>query len=439
MKLEKFTNNSRKNFTYILIFIVLFIGVSIGIIIQKTYASFQETKTFNVIEGTVKYEGTGDVFVAAYVDGVKTDKFPDKTDYYYNVKSSNCTNEAILNFDLLKWKANISEVTLPNTKCNLYFYSKNNVTNLIYEKMVELEKSDNENLIYDNNTDKNIRYIGANPNNYVKFNDELWRIIGTFNDIDDGTGKKEWRTKIIRNESIGAYSWDSSPSSINGGGGINEWSTSDIMNVLNNGAYWNKLNTLCYGGTNNATVTCDFSSIGLTNEAKNMIGTSVWHIGGNGDVIAYNDILTSKFYEIERSTNTGKICSLGAYCNDEVLRTTKWTGRIGLMYPSDYGYATGIDSRENCLNTILYSWNSEQICFNDNWLYTNLTQWTMTPASYSGYSTNVFYVHSNGAVDESYSNASFAYEIRPTLYLTPNVYITSGTGTNLDPYILDFQ
>ena len=32
------------------------------------------------------------------------------------------------------------------------------------------------------------RYIGANPNNYVKFNDELWRIIGVF-DVDDETGK----------------------------------------------------------------------------------------------------------------------------------------------------------------------------------------------------------------------------------------------------------
>ena len=34
------------------------------------------------------------------------------------------------------------------------------------------------------------RYIGANPNNYVKFNDELWRIIGVF-DVDNGTGKIE--------------------------------------------------------------------------------------------------------------------------------------------------------------------------------------------------------------------------------------------------------
>lgn len=55
----------------------------------------------------------------------------------------------------------------------------------------------------------NIRYYGASPNNYIYFNCsdysnqssstcETWRIIGVFND----------NVKIIRNESIGAYSWD---------------------------------------------------------------------------------------------------------------------------------------------------------------------------------------------------------------------------------------
>lgn len=54
--------------------------------------------------------------------------------------------------------------------------------------------------------DGNIRYYGASPNNYVYFNCstypttncELWRIIGTFGD----------KIKIVRNESIGKYSWD---------------------------------------------------------------------------------------------------------------------------------------------------------------------------------------------------------------------------------------
>ena len=57
----------------------------------------------------------------------------------------------------------------------------------------------------------NIRYYGASHNNYIYFNCsdynnqtsdtcELWRIIGVFNN----------QVKIMRNESIGAYSWDTS-------------------------------------------------------------------------------------------------------------------------------------------------------------------------------------------------------------------------------------
>ncbi len=44
-----------------------------------------------------------------------------------------------------------------------------------------------------------LRYTGKNPNNYVLFNNELWRMIGIF----DG------KIKIIKNDSIKDMSWDS--------------------------------------------------------------------------------------------------------------------------------------------------------------------------------------------------------------------------------------
>ncbi len=51
-----------------------------------------------------------------------------------------------------------------------------------------------------------IRYIGKNPNNYVQFNGELWRIIGVMKDIENADGTKEDKVKLIRSESIGSYS-----------------------------------------------------------------------------------------------------------------------------------------------------------------------------------------------------------------------------------------
>ena len=68
----------------------------------------------------------------------------------------------------------------------------------------EVKLNATQGIMLDNNGD--YRYYGANPNNYVTFNGETWRIIGAFNNVDNGTGNKETRLKIIRDDSIGKYS-----------------------------------------------------------------------------------------------------------------------------------------------------------------------------------------------------------------------------------------
>ena len=59
--------------------------------------------------------------------------------------------------------------------------------------------SDNSSLACDGTTDNNLRFIGQNPNNYVSFNGQKWRIIGFMNNIkqdsSDTTG--ETRIKIV--------------------------------------------------------------------------------------------------------------------------------------------------------------------------------------------------------------------------------------------------
>ena len=65
---------------------------------------------------------------------------------------------------------------------------------------------ESNNLKIDNTVDQNIRYYGSNPNNYVKFNNELWRIIGVFGN----------NVKLVRKDRLGKLSWDSSESSVNG-------------------------------------------------------------------------------------------------------------------------------------------------------------------------------------------------------------------------------
>ena len=303
-------------------------------------------------------------------------------------------------------------------------------------------------LAYDGTSDNNLRYVGKNPCNYVKIDNEYWRIIGLMNNIDDGTGKKETRIKLIRNESIGAYSWDSSESSVNSGWGVNEWGQADLMKLLNPGyesesvggsLYYNNSSGNCYSGKNNATTTCDFTTTGIKTNLKNLVGNTLWNTGSNGKNVCTIEgkCLASHLYSYERSNNNGKICTSGEDCNDTVARTTTWQGKIGLMYPSDYGYATSggsTSNRTSCLAKKLYSWYEYDYsdCKNNDWLLdSSYRQWTLSPLA-TPYASSVFNVINSGYVGSVY--ALNACLVRPSVYLISKTSILGGEGTLENPY-----
>lgn len=315
------------------------------------------------------------------------------------------------------------------------------------EKITKLASTDTTNLTTDDYG--NIRYIGANPNNYVSIDGDIWRIIGVMKSIDDGEGNKESRVKLIRASSIGNYLWDTSTYSVNAGYGVNEWSQAKLMKLLNPGyesetvggsLYWNSWSGTCYVAQENDYESCKFTSKGMKDKLKTLIGDAVWNIGGNGtnDYTSSSNGLTKHFYTYERSENTGKICSSGTYCNDTVERTTTWTGKVGLMYPSDYGYATSGGSttdRTTCLNTNLGSWNGSSVsdCKNNDWLLSG-AQWTISPSAASSRASDAFYVVNNGRVSSSYAYGEIG--VRPVGYLLSNTSIQSGDGSSGNPFIL---
>ena len=229
----------------------------------------------------------------------------------------------------------------------------------------------------------NIRYYGADPNNYVSFNNELWRIIGVFNDIDDGNGNKETRIKIAKNESIGNYQWDDNE---------NEWSTSTLQTYLN-GTYLN----------------------GLTSEAQGMVDNAKWNLGSSS---THRGLYANDYYTFERGTTV--------YSG----RSTEWIGKIALMYPSDYMYAGDLSkcSKDG------YNWDTTN-CRDTSWLRnTSTTQWTLSPLSSS--SRNIFGVDTSGFVDFNIGYISNFYASRPVLYLASTVEITGGEGTSENPFTL---
>ena len=427
MKLEKFKEQDNKR-KFIIIFTVCCVLLLAGVFLYTSFAVFTEEKQFNVINGT--YQDPGDLYFAVYIDGQITNTFPSKdSGYTLDTTQSSCTNGATVSWDNASWSAavnfsNYSAGNMSRTKCTMYFKETTFAdTILACNDTAANCIKDNASLskeIATDDPDNNARYIGANPNNYVSFNGELWRIIGVFNNINDGNGNEETRLKIIRDEPIGRYSWDNK-----GGSGKNDWSTSAIQQVLNSGVYWNRTSGECPYGSNGATTSCDFSNIGLTETAKAMIGNAKWNLGGTANFTSSSNGLASHFYGYERGTTV--------YSG----RPTEWTGQIGLMYPSDYGYATSggsITDRASCLAKELYNWHSSSYsdCYSNDWLYNSSNdQWTLTPRSAT--SAGVL-IASSHVYETIAGNTNVA--VSPALYLSSNVKISGGEGTESSPFVL---
>ena len=199
----------------------------------------------------------------------------------------------------------------------------------------------------------NIRYYGANPDNYVYFNCsnynnptastcELWRIIGVF----DG------KVKLIRSSQIGTYSWDNRNTSTGAetAYGKNDWTDARLMKLLNPGyesettggsLYYNSGSGNCYSGQNNATKTCDFTSAGIKNDiTRNLISETTFNLGGWYGSTVNSDFIYNK--EIGTEVYDGK-------------RSTKWVGKVALAYPSDYGYAVAFSK---CSGTLFNYYDS---------------------------------------------------------------------------------
>ena len=252
---------------------------------------------------------------------------------------------------------------------------------------------------------------------------------------------EEQRVKLIRNESIGIYSWDSSDKNVNSYYGVNEWSQADVMTLLNMYYYNSFDNQLCTVDENNQTVPCGFLKNGLK-YVHSFIDYNVWNLGSNGESISWNTITTTQVYNIERSNFTGDWCKSkndnAGWCNDKVSRNIIWTGNVALMYPSDYGYATSGDilfNREQCLNDNLFKWSSS--CYNHNWLNKKLSSWTMTSAGNSTMAEVAYHVDDIGSFNDTRSHTSVKYNIFPTFYLKSDILVSTNSNGSIDsPYII---
>ena len=257
----------------------------------------------------------------------------------------------------------------------------------------------------DTTSDANIRYVGANPNNYVEFNDETWRIIGVFGS----------NLKLVRDDILTTYSFDNKTTAqgIETGYGTNDWTKSYLREFLNDYYYEGKTIT-CHSEASdaetatNATITCpEINKINAT--AKSMIQNAMWNLGG----FIAGTYLPNELYTSERGTQVYS------------KHATTSTDYIGLVFPSDYGYASTDASCRQDSNDIT--------CKNNNWLHNGVRYWTISPSS--PHANLVFTVHSDGGLD--IYDAFCRESVRPSLYLKSDIEIVSGSGTKDDMFKLE--
>ena len=274
--------------------------------------------------------------------------------------------------------------------------------------------------VTDNGTEQ-YRYQGNNPNNYVSFNNQLWRIIGyvpvclevspvtedtTINGVSFKQGeaqctKWENRVKIIKADPIGAYAYNkSSYSSSN----PIVWIGSTVQGLLNS-CYLGKkdgCSKYCYAYSTTEGV-CNYSQNGINENDSygNMIESVYYNTGMAGSY----SLSSSNFYA------------------KEIAKQTSENTSIGLMYASDFGYAIS-----GYTGNLGYSSAYSQMV--NNWLFGQSYEWTMTAHS-SSYPVRV----NNFGGLSSYS-AYHGYAVRPVLYLQSNINKISGDGTEGNPYKL---
>ena len=276
------------------------------------------------------------------------------------------------------------------------------------------------------------RYVGANVNNWVSFNNDLYRIIGVFDENSHGV-EGEYLVKLIMDNPLGGYSWGAYNTSNTSGtysGYTNDWTgkatgVKSNLNVLFNEYFYNKTNTSSAYGTCSNWTYYSTSTNYRTNDCSDIVGYGI-----DSNLTSYIEDATWYLYgsDTSQSKQNRYLCERGGNsCTSSGPSTgdTSVTSKIGLMYLSDYLYASGYYASTDTTT-------QNQMYFgNKNWLYKGY-EWTLTPHTSTAYNVwNVKYGYAG------LTGSNYPYGSRPAFYLKSDIKISGGFGTYNNPYILE--
>ena len=289
-----------------------------------------------------------------------------------------------------------------------------NSTNIGGNKVVITDSGDG--LYKDSYESGRYIYRGSNPNNYIMFNDELWRIVAK---EADGT------YKIVRNEVLSNRAFD-------------EPNHRTI-----------EKNSYCQNSSNGcgvyAAVKGNFSSSNGLQSGTVTENSSIEQYL-NDDYYVNNINTIAKKQMISHSFNIGSIERLADESLDSIEKNIneekayQWTGNVGLVAVTDILRA----STNPLCKSASVSYNGTNEC-NNNYLLdkgaaNNLYYWTINAYAavtggssqsvwYSSVNSSTMHIHGRNASDNGRAP-------RPTVYLNSNIQITGGSGTETNPYII---
>ena len=288
--------------------------------------------------------------------------------------------------------------TFLNNTYTLSSINSNKTCSITFKKDIPTLTS----LIQTNTINENgYRYEGSDPNNYIQMEKtngtkETWRIIGLFPDGENG--EYVIRVRKVGYESV-AYHSSSSPY-------INHWP--------------------------NTTLYSTWSSTYSTTNYKNTVNFKVYL----GTTSSFNSYNSEEFYKMERVLESKG--SAGASAGG----LTSAVVSVGLMYPSDYGYAV---LESDCARTIkLYygGYSGNSACYKNNWLYQGSSTWQWLISPNVSYSSSAFGISPTGFVNITSAYADgLGVSVTGIGYASPvmalsSTIVVTGSGTQSDPYVM---
>ncbi len=386
----------------------------------------------------------------------KDNAWPD-AQYILNEKLSGCENGSKIIWNEKNQSVEVSAQS--SDKCYLYFDHK-----IFTEYILNLYQKDGDNNLYYHDGigaysnsnleagDLSYRYSGSSTsvNNYICFGGacsnnpdddgykNLYRIIGLFKNKNDN-----YEIKIIKADSVtkndlgdlsinnssfnsevpvnasyrgklkyhSRYHWNNNLGTAEEDQNVNMWEESNLNKVNLNDFYYNSIKS----------------------PYKEMIAEHEWIVGGYEHSKSNFDAKT--VYEAElgkdKLTTSDQKCYTQGNTTDARLCTENdliSTTNVGLMYVSDYMYGT----LPEYWNTIASNYKNDEIKDN-NWIYLGMYEWTISRVASTG--NGIRRVDEDGMSCNANGVNTYLY-LRPVLYLSSQVKIAGGLGTESNPYQL---